>query len=185
MPGYGSRLPMRGSWFLIEIIIMFLGPLKYARNGFTMTEILVTLVILGVLVSFALPNLTRMRERSYARQAIDNLLLIHAAAQARRLETQTYWPPFGGPGFEKDIQGINADLNLNIIPHNNEQYACSTGLGVPVEIHICGVCRPTGTCPNMNPATVQPSNSYLIYIHLNQPLDATNPNCISASGFCP
>ncbi|MEI7998026.1 MAG: prepilin-type N-terminal cleavage/methylation domain-containing protein, partial [Candidatus Omnitrophota bacterium] len=52
------------------------------KKGFTLLEIIVVSLIVGVLVLIAIPNFTNMLNRSYARQALTNLLAIYSAQQS-------------------------------------------------------------------------------------------------------
>jgi prepilin-type N-terminal cleavage/methylation domain-containing protein len=49
--------------------------------GFTFTEALITLMILGVLMTVAVPNFASARETSRAKSCVENLLQIHMAEE--------------------------------------------------------------------------------------------------------
>ena len=53
--------------------------LKSANSGFTLTEILIAVAIIGLLVMIALPNLVRARESTFENMIINNLRLIQFA----------------------------------------------------------------------------------------------------------
>ena len=80
-------------------------------NGFTLTEIMITLVILGILAAIAIPAYFRTVEQSRSNEAITNLNIIHMAEKISRLNAspQTFW----GPGATT-IAAINTALNTDI-----------------------------------------------------------------------
>ncbi len=53
--------------------------LKSANSGFTLTEIMIAVAIIGLLVMIALPNLVRARESTFENMIINNLRLIQFA----------------------------------------------------------------------------------------------------------
>ena len=73
------------------------------RCGFSLTEMLVVVIIIGILAAIALPNMERTRERSYRRTAQDLLLTIYSAERTYFLHNNTYrsldvtddWRPIG------------------------------------------------------------------------------------------
>lgn len=97
------------------------------KKGMTLMELLVTVTIIGIVSSIAIPNFTVSVERSHVRDATTQLISIWAANQIFRAQNGRYWPlagqtfPLGGAG------GINDSLALGIIP-NGMTYSC-TGAG--------------------------------------------------------
>ena len=61
------------------------------RRGFTLLELLVTVVIIGILVTLALPLLAKLRARAERTQCTANLKSLHVGAQLFMQEKQ-YWP---------------------------------------------------------------------------------------------
>jgi prepilin-type N-terminal cleavage/methylation domain-containing protein len=51
------------------------------RRGFTLVEIMIVVLIIGILVSIAVPNFVKARESARARSCIQNLRQIDAAVQ--------------------------------------------------------------------------------------------------------
>ena len=97
-------------------------------TGFTLTEVLLTVVIISILTSMALPQYVKTVERAHERDAEANLMAIHAANRIFFTKTGSYFPPpaafppavLNGPG------GINETLRLSIVP-NGFTYQCSSG----------------------------------------------------------
>jgi prepilin-type N-terminal cleavage/methylation domain-containing protein len=69
------------------------------RRGFTVTELLVTLLILGVLAALLLPVLARTREQARLGTCISNLRQIHLALklyEGDHGQLPVHWGPEGG-----------------------------------------------------------------------------------------
>ncbi len=52
------------------------------QHGFTLTEVMITVVIIGILAAIALPNYRRMIELGYLREAQDLLMTIYNGERA-------------------------------------------------------------------------------------------------------
>lgn len=63
------------------------------RRGFTLMEVLMTVVIIGILSSLAIPTYTRTVERSHWRQAQDVLLAIYTGERAYYFAEDAYIDP--------------------------------------------------------------------------------------------
>jgi len=131
------------------------------RLAFTITEMIVVVVILGVLAGIAIPNYNKTIERSHVQDAINQLSALHAAETIQFARTGSYWPASATTYL---ITDINTNLKLNII-ENDMTYSCQGFQGA------------TFTCQ----ASRNPSGSYAVTV-TEAPLSATNPAC---SGSCP
>ena len=56
------------------------------RRGFTLTELIITIIIIGILVTLGLSQYFPLRERAYDKEATTNLKLISAAEKIYRME---------------------------------------------------------------------------------------------------
>ena len=102
------------------------------KKAFTIIEVLLVVIVIGILASMALPKYIKTVERARAKDAERNLVAIHAANRIFFAETGVYWPN-GGPGALSDI---NTNLGLSIAP-NGFTYVCSGG----ANFYICLATR--------------------------------------------
>ncbi len=69
------------------------------RSAFTLVEIMVVVVLIGLLAAIAIPAFIRSKEHSVASRMINDLRQIEASFQRYALENGS-WPPPGAPGVE-------------------------------------------------------------------------------------
>lgn len=83
------------------------------KKGFTLAELLVVLVIIGVLAAIALPNFTTTKEKTLDREAKATLALMRAANRIYRMEfgTGAYYPV---DDSNPTVALINTDLKLSL-----------------------------------------------------------------------
>ena len=135
---------------------------RYKRDhAFTLTELLVVVIIIGVMAAFTVPNYTKSVERSHQKDAETQLKTIWSADQIYRAQNGAYWPPVSE---SNDIAAINSNLGLGIIP-NGMTYNCASS------------ATNTFTCT----ASRDPSGSFVISVNEAQ-ISSLNPSC---TGNCP
>jgi len=84
-------------------------------RSFTLLELIVVVIILGILVALAVPNFTRAIENARDKEAFVNLKLIQAAQRIHFMKTGRYVRCLGG--WESDQEScINRNLGLNLPP---------------------------------------------------------------------
>ncbi len=154
---------------------------KKRIQSFTMIEVMIVLVIIGIVSAFAIPNYTKMVKRDLNNRARQDMLLIYDAAQQFLLRTGVAKFPFvrgsvacplpgvGGCTMD-DLSMINSILNIGLVS-SETTYVCYYW-------NISGDAFCTATWP-ANP--VWP-NCFQITIHTDQPLSGTNPSC--AGNYC-
>lgn len=89
-------------------------------GGFTLTEIIIVLVIVGILVTLAISQFGPGRERAIGKEAVANLKLIAAAEKIYRIENSFYYPYLAGT--HSDVAVINTNLKL-FLSEKNWDYA--------------------------------------------------------------
>jgi type IV pilus assembly protein PilE len=81
------------------------------KQGYTLIEILVVLVIIGTLAALAWPNYMAIKEKSLNREAKASLALIRAAEKIYRMEQRYYYPY---KSATSTISNINSFLKLSL-----------------------------------------------------------------------
>lgn len=81
------------------------------KAGFTLVELIIVLLIVGVLATLSVPLYTTMQERVADKEAISNLKIVQAAEKDYMLEMSTYYP---SAGSQSNIDTINQELNLGL-----------------------------------------------------------------------
>jgi len=62
------------------------------RTAFTLLELLTVIIIVGILSALALPNLLKMKEKSYDNEAKASLKLVQAAEKIYHMQNGFYYP---------------------------------------------------------------------------------------------
>ena len=83
----------------------------WTKKSFTLVELFVVMIIVGILVALALPNYNTMKEKSLDREANSSLALIQAAEKIYKMESGSYYP---SSGSTNDITNINTNLKLSL-----------------------------------------------------------------------
>ena len=81
-------------------------------KAYTLVEIMVVLVIVGVLAALAWPNYMAIKEKTLNREAKASLALIRAAEKIYRMEQGFYYPR--PVGLVTTVSDINSYLKLSL-----------------------------------------------------------------------
>ncbi len=63
------------------------------REGFTLMELLIVVILLGVLAGIAVPTMQKATEQGFKREALDVLLTIYSAERAYLVKEDAYHGP--------------------------------------------------------------------------------------------
>jgi len=89
---------------------------KRHSSGFTLVEIMVVVVIIGLLAAMAIPGFTKSRSRSQATAVVNNLRVYGSAFEVYALEVGT-WPPDQNrgvipPGMEGQLPRFTEETHV-------------------------------------------------------------------------
>lgn len=82
-------------------------------TGFTLTELMIVVILAGVLASIALPSYTETRERTLDKEAVSSLRAIRTANMKYYTKREVFWPPQGA-GWISNITFINGNLSVGL-----------------------------------------------------------------------
>lgn len=138
---------------------------KNNYSAFTIMELMLVVIIIGLIAGFAIPNYNKSVERAYEQDAIMQLSTIHAAEQIYYAREVRYWPLDANP---YQIDQINTSLKTNIIengmtlictnnPPNVSTFNCTaqrTGGGFTLRVNqavlsASNPCCSAGSCPTV------------------------------------
>lgn len=88
------------------------------NRGFTLIEIIMVVVLLGMMSVFIVPNYTKSVSKAYEKSGSDNLLIVYAGQNIYK-NTNSVYIACG------DVNAINVNLSLGIIG-NGFNYSCTT-----------------------------------------------------------
>jgi prepilin-type N-terminal cleavage/methylation domain-containing protein len=81
---------------------------RRAPRGFTLLEVLIVVIIIGIIATVGLINYTGVRERALGKEARANLKLVAAAERIYRMEYGCYYGP------QAEEANINTFLKLSL-----------------------------------------------------------------------
>ena len=130
-------------------------------RAFTLTELIITVAIITVIATFAIPNYQESVRKGYERKAILNLKTIHGANEIYNARAGHYVV-----GAALDLAGINTALAIDIID-GDMTYSYT---------------RNVATGDYVVTAAWTGANAFTAGINQN-PITGTNPYC--SAGSCP
>ena len=75
-------------------------PMETSEDGFSLTELLIVLAIIGILIMIAVPLYRNVTTRAKTVEARNQLSFLHTLQQSYRLEFDTYSADFATIGYE-------------------------------------------------------------------------------------
>jgi len=139
------------------------------RKGFTLIEMTVTLVIIGILIAVTVPYYTAYTQQGAARAGLNNLITLYGA------QNNYYLSPTSNGNYCialcDTLSDINTNLSLNLVD-SNFQYTCIASASQNPNRSTGFQCTAT--------------NSYFTLTLTDAPLGAANPSCAPVgSTQCP
>jgi type IV pilus assembly protein PilA len=102
-----------------------------SRKGFTLVEIMIVVVIIGLLAAMAIPAFAKVRQQSRLKAVLNNLRQLGNAAQSYMLEKSATQAGY------TDIVGTGTDFYLhNMTPVVDEDYTSFTILNGASQVSI-------------------------------------------------
>lgn len=89
-------------------------------QGFTIMELLIVVILIGIIAAFAIPNYDRAIRKAHERDMEIQLMALHAASTIYRANMGTYWDTAGAN--EGNLATINDTLGINIISNEGTTY---------------------------------------------------------------
>lgn len=102
--------------------------LKNDEGGFSLTELLIVLAIIGILVMIAVPLYQNVTTRAKTTEAKTQLNFVHTLQKAYRLEHDTYTTDFTSLGFEHEqliSEGGKARYQIEIAEAGPNSYTAT------------------------------------------------------------
>jgi prepilin-type N-terminal cleavage/methylation domain-containing protein len=144
--------------------------LMTAKRGFTLIELMVVLLIIGIATALILPNLIASVEQTKAQAVQNNLLAISAAEQKYFEDYSSYCTATTGNTIPCGDTTTDLNANLRLSISDSFTYSCSTVVDtIP---YNCQAQDGTDTL-TFNPNAAPPAN----------PVSCTN--IAGNSGYCP
>lgn len=95
------------------------------RKAFTLIELTVVAIIVGLLALVAIPSMIKGVKRGYAKDAMYNLMALYAAQKEYAQNHGGAYIYCGNTGSMTDFSAcLNSGLGTNIIPRNSMIYIC-------------------------------------------------------------
>ena len=146
----------------------------FRREGFTLIEILVVLIIIGLALAFYFPNFTASDEKAWAINAQNNLLAIYSAEQNYNNNNNGGYCLDTGLGTcGHSLADLNTNLSLNIQDDGAYLYDCG--------VTTANACTAKRT-------SISPPNTIVLTLTSAINLSGTgtaNPQCNLTNNWCP
>ncbi len=115
---------------------------KMSKKGFTLVEIMIVVLIIGLLAAIAIPSFVRARETSRAKTCTNNLRLVDAAVEQWAMENNA--TTGATPNDDDALQFLKGNV-MPACPSSGTEYTWPTVGTVPT-------CPSTGVTPNADNA---------------------------------
>jgi prepilin-type N-terminal cleavage/methylation domain-containing protein len=92
------------------------------KFGFTLIEIVVVIIIIGIMATIAITHYGSAGEQTYDRMAQADLRLLRAAERVYNMEFSAYYISGGPPGSSFTTGNINTNLKLSVPTGNTRKW---------------------------------------------------------------
>lgn len=94
-----------------------------SNKSFTLMELIIVVVIIGIIAAFAIPNYRKSMARQQVKRLILTANLIAGAQEIYKSKNGRYWCVMGWScSAPPDLNKINTALGLNIVPETGILY---------------------------------------------------------------
>jgi len=149
------------------------------RTAFTLIELIVVVIILGVTLFLCLPNFNSTTQWAYSQAAKNNLMAIYSAQLNYFNNNNVGAYCINTPGLCDNLSHINTNLSLNI-SDSVYSYICCPSVTAPG--FVCWATNGTAACP-------APTSGNTQWQVTNGPIVLTgaglNPSCGGVGTYCP
>ncbi|MDP8211685.1 MAG: type II secretion system protein [Candidatus Zapsychrus exili] len=128
------------------------------KNGFTLIEILIVIVLLGIISGFAIPSYSKAINKAHEKDTVVQLTAIHAGNMIYKAQSGSYLT-----GTNKNLSYVNSNLKLNVIANSatynytgasatfaaTAQYGSFTVKVTHAAISSSNPCCNSGSCPSL------------------------------------
>lgn len=145
------------------------------RVAFTLMEIMVVIIIIGLLAGLSVANYYKSSEQALKKNAFAQLRMIHRGQEWYKVKNKVYYPQYGD-GNVTSVADINAALDIYVILSSNMICGCfDTGNNATFQ------CRISRYGKDISPSIP----SYYSFFVNEAPLSDTNPWCVAGMKPCP
>lgn len=138
---------------------------KNLKSAFTLVELMVVVIIIGILASVGIPKYMKTVTSAQIRDIMTQLTTLHAANEIYRAQDGDEYLPGSGLSLTQ----INSGLNINIIAQSNVTYDYT---------------RSSKTTYTADATFTAGGATYTISL-TQDPISSTNPSCAASPGSCP
>ena len=142
---------------------------KINNQAFTLMEIVIVVILLGIIAGFAIPNYSKAIRKAHERDAINQLISLSAANLIYNARQGKFVDDDGSPG--DDLTYINTNLGINIIP-NELIYSYDQTSNTAYTAKA--IWNPPGT-----------ADDFTLCVNQGAITTGTNPCCNTSTNTCP
>lgn len=84
--------------------------MRNRQSGFTLLEVMVVIVILGVLASFVVPNLLGNQERAQVQKAVSDITALETTLSMYKMDNYNY------PTTEQGLEALTTETDIEPLP---------------------------------------------------------------------